>query len=94
MSEPESKSESLQPKFKVGDLVQHRASRRRGVVIQVNYHCVNPQHQSAMGMPACYLRKMDDCQKEFSGSYELSLDVQEQYGPVFQGILELVHGDD
>ena len=54
------------PKFKVGDIVRHRASFNTGVVVQVVERCTNPSH---------VMFHLDGkCSLQFKGDYALSTD--------------------
>ena len=61
---------TVAPKFAVGDLVRHRASGERGVVVGLPRQCTNPdQAYTIFGSPH------SDCRTEWTGCYELSMGV-------------------
>lgn len=57
-------------KFKPGDIVFHKISLERGVVVDVKESCVNPEHAGPVGClvkvvnDGGSIRRKDDCQME------------------------------
>lgn len=65
-------SEPKEPPFKVGDLVEHRASGERGVVTKLRYGCSNPEHRGAFNY-ACATQP-HKCKRDiYSGMVDLSI---------------------
>ena len=59
-----------EPKFKVGDVVQHKASGEKGVVTNVGKSC--PKHKAPFECAQAKYNKMEvDCILEFNGFYSI-----------------------
>lgn len=73
-----------EPKYKIGEVVQHRASGKRGVVS--DHGAVCSVHQSAYHV----LGYSAECETSFDGTYYLSIDFDVTAGPIVEEFLELV----
>ena len=66
--------------FKVGDLVQHRASGELGVVEDIGYECKmhgSTQHAlNNLGLFSGSPRALDPCDKEYTGVVSVSIGYQ------------------
>lgn len=65
-------TESMQPKFRVGDLVEHRASRERGVVVRAVMRCATHQSKGfSFESLTCADsgHGLEDCAVRFEGRY-------------------------
>lgn len=73
-----------EPRFSVGDLVAHRASGVRALIVSVNHApCRNPDHRIRDGVDAFTVNmgkvphpcdaKPDACDRPFDGTYDVSL---------------------
>ncbi len=61
----EAEETKREPKFKVGDVVKHKASGERAVVLALYVKCVNPEHRIGT---QC-LCDLAACIREFTGTY-------------------------
>lgn len=76
-------------KFKVGDLVIHRASRDKGVILHVGQKCINPNHATTAQMFVHQRGFTSECQLERTGYYTLSLDYERIIYDVPEILLEI-----
>jgi hypothetical protein len=58
--------------FKLGDVVRHKASRQRAVVVMVSEECTNPSHKSeGCGCRAAKMPGGTPCEQKPTGQYSL-----------------------
>ena len=76
-------------KFKVGDLVCHKASGEKGVIVHVDMRCtVHPEFYAAH-----LAGRLDECVLGFSGTYALSVGLEKDVvDEVAEELLELDKG--
>ena len=75
------------PRFRLGDLVRHKASGERGVITGVGMRCTAhpPCH------PSHFFGQADECEFEFDGTYDLSTTLANSSENVCEGVLERVY---